>query len=319
MRDRYANQFNLGAPQLFDVRSVLNAPQQQPQQSAVNTPPPNAGMSGNWGLWMTNADRFARWPGYPTAAGQEIPLRRFETKAAAEEYLNSLRETNPRVRTDVEVREIEPERTPVSDINLFHDIPTQANANWEIVRDRGNQVVARFRASDQDNAIGLANTYIRSQGWNIDDYTVQAIEQDASQFREPSDSRGNLTPRGPGPWEIYRLSDGSSVRELAHTNRNAAESEARSALGLRGEAPELYGVRTRQQSQGGNEVGDRYTPTGSGEFTGQWFILDPDNIIIYKFGGIGNSQSDANRHAMNWLTRNPRQMVDGVTVVPEMG
>ncbi len=69
----------------------------------------------------------------------------------------------------------------------------------------------------------------------------------------------------------------------------------------------------------GSEVGQTYNPTGTGSFTGQWLVLDPNNRVIYRFGGVGNSQSDANRIAMAWLQQNPRQMVDGVTVAPEMG
>jgi hypothetical protein len=299
------------------------------------------------------------------------------------------------------------------------------------------------------------------------DIDVREIEPArADQFQEPSSSRGDLTPRGPGPWEIYRLSSNTSVRELSHTNRAAAEQEARSALGLRGEAPELYGVRTRagattpattrteyqifnrntgeayvaimadndqhaierlntfradhpgnfgvrragstddidhtrsatqptnfsqmgsnttgsqrwqifrmsdgrqvgefnadnhaeaerhmertltnagmdpdqydvRQAQaaqpqagdivapglgeipaGSNQVGQTYTPTGRGEFTGQWLVVDANSRILYKFGGIGNSQSDANNVAIRWLQQNPAHMQAGVEVVPEMG
>ena len=121
----------------------------------------------------------------------------------------------------------------------------------------------------------------------------------------------SLMPSGPGPWEIYRISDASSVRELSHTNRAAAESEARSALGLRGEAPELYGVRTRQ----GAEPTQSSMPTQT--WTGQWIIKDAaTGRDLYKFGGIGNSQSDANRHAAQWARDNQRG--GEIDVVPEM-
>jgi hypothetical protein len=59
-------------------------------------------------------------------------------------------------------------------------------------------------------------------------------------------NRNTLAPRGPGPWEVFRISDGSSVAELGQTNRMAAEVEARRVIDQRGEAPELYGVRTQQ-------------------------------------------------------------------------
>ena len=55
------------------------------------------------------------------------------------------------------------------------------------------------------------------------------------------------------------------------------------------------------------------------QFTGEWRVLDPQDREIYRFSGVGNSQSDANRVAMDWLRRNPGAMQAGVTVVPVMG
>lgn len=55
-----------------------------------------------------------------------------------------------------------------------------------------------------------------------------------------------------------------------------------------------------------------------GDFTGTWLVKDANDRIIHRISGIGNVQSDANRHAMNWLRQNPDQMQDGVTVVPEL-
>jgi Putative amidoligase enzyme len=213
-------------------------------QSSVNTPPASGeGMSGNWGLWLTNAERFAKWVGTED-------LRRFTTRAAAEQYLVDLRQSNPMVRGDIEVREIE---------------PTQAD-----------------------------------------------------QFQEPNANRGDLTPHGPGPWEIYRISDGSSVRHLDHTNRMAAEQEARTALGLRAEAPELYGVRTRQQA----DTTPARTATVPGQaqqrFTGHWDVKIGDEVV---FRVQAETQSEANQKARAWiLQRSPefiRQHEGGeVTVTP---
>jgi hypothetical protein len=87
-----------------------------------------------------------------------------------------------------------------------------------------------------------------------------------------------------------------------------AGQEARMALGMRGEAPELYGVRTRQAQQ-----------PASGAFTGEWKIVDANDREIHRFGGVGNAQADANRVAMNWLRQNPRHMQSGVQVLPVMG
>jgi hypothetical protein len=120
------------------------------------------------------------------------------------------------------------------------------------------------------------------------------------------------------------------------TDRQTAEAEARAWIQRIGLDPAEFVVRTRETAgntdaaQGGiintatepttgSEVGQTYSPSGTGSFTGQWLVLNPNNQVIYRFGGIGNAQSDANRYAMDWLTQNPREMVDGVTVVPEMG
>jgi hypothetical protein len=39
---------------------------------------------------------------------------------------------------------------------------------------------------------------------------------------------------------------------------------------------------------------------------------------LYKFGGVGNSQNDANRRAIQWLTQNGYGSGSEVEVVPEM-
>jgi len=61
-------------------------------------------------------------------------------------------------------------------------------------------------------------------------------------------------------------------------------------------------------------------PAG-GEFTGNWLIRAEDGTVLHRFGGIGNSQADANRTAQAWAQRNPdvmRQHPGGVDVAPEM-
>jgi hypothetical protein len=144
-------------------------------------------------------------------------------------------------------------------------------------------------------------------------------------------NRNTLMPTGPGPWEVFRISDGSSVAELGQTNRMSAEVEARGVIDQRREAPDLYGVRTRADAdaaQGGtvDVATDRAAPqtlTRPGQpqqtFTGEWKVVDSQGRIIYSFSGVGNNQGDANRVAMDWLRRNPRHMQAGVEVLPIMG
>jgi hypothetical protein len=61
------------------------------------------------------------------------------------------------------------------------------------------------------------------------------------------------------------------------------------------------------------------TPRNSGgEWTGQWLILNAADNEVHRFGGIGNSQGDANRVATQWLRSQGLTNLSGFDVVPEM-
>jgi len=259
---------------------------------------------GNWGIWINANDRFANRAG-SYARGETPPLYRFPSREAAEQWIEQQRAERPNMRTDIEVREIEPARQPVGDINLFPEIEPIPGSTLDLQRQRADQA---------------------------------------------SNARSNLIPHGPGPWELASMANNQVYFNPTSTDRQTAETEARTWIQQMGLDPAEFVVRTRETAsnrnaaqvddwsqdferrmqQGGtintatepttgSEVGQTYNPSGTGSFTGQWLILNPTNQVIYRFGGIGNSQSDANRHAMNWLTQNTREMVDGVTVVPEIG
>jgi hypothetical protein len=206
----------------------------------------------------------------------------------------------------------------------------------------GNAGPRRF--SDQSGAEAWIQDYNTRHSGNDLELDAREIEPAAA----PA-NRNTLAPTGPGPWEVFRRSDGRSVAELGTSNRMAAEVEARSVIDQRREAPELYGVRTVSTPVPGSTLdlarqraASQYTSTpipgvqdveldiplaprtltrpGQGQqtFTGNWLILDPEGREIHRFGGIGNVQSDANRVAINWLRARPGTMQAGVTVVPEM-
>jgi hypothetical protein len=191
----------------------------------------------------------------------------------------------------------------------------------------GNAGPRRF--SDQSGAEAWIQDYNTRHSGNDLELNAREIEPAA-----PPVNRNTLMPTGPGPWEVFRRSDGSRVAELANTNRMGAETEARRVIDQRRESPDLYGVRTASQSQytstpipGVQDVEldiplapQTLTRPGQGQqtFTGNWLVLDPDGQEIHRFSGVGNVQSDANRVAMNWMRSNPGRMQAGVTVVPEM-
>jgi hypothetical protein len=360
-----------------DAEQTLGQPGAPAQPAADN--------QGNWGIWMTSADRFARQPGQL----DNNVLRRFPSQAAAMAFLERTREENPNMRTDIEVREIPAEPSVpqggntgpwgvwvpsldryatignagprrfesetdaqawIQDYNTRHsgndlelvarEVAAAQPQEYEVFdRDTGATVDTFTASNDQEVARGI-NNYRTMGPHNLTPEQAQqryGLRRAGStpiarqpQFQEPNAARGDLNPRGPGPWEIYRLSDNSSVRNLTHTDRQMAGQEARMALGMRGEAPELYAVRTRQPdaAQGGivDVAGEQpaapRTLTRPGQaqqqWTGEWLVLDPNGRELHRFSGIGNVQADANRHAVNWLRAHPGAMQAGVTVVPEM-
>ena len=184
-REQYPSRFR----NIVDVSLHSVAATQQPAAQPAQT-------QGNWGIWVNGNNRFANLPGW-YARGAGVPLYRFPSREAAEQWIEQQRASRPTMRTDIEVREIEPTREPVSDINLFPEIE----------------------------------------------------------------------PTAPVP--------GST-----------ADIQQRRA---------------------------------QGEFTGAWRVVDPQGNEIYRFSGVGNSQSDANRVAIQWLRDHPEHMQSGAEVLPIMG
>jgi hypothetical protein len=296
----------------FDGNYTVVPSDDTPADAAASTQTPavpQGGNTGDWGVWVPTLNHFVTIG----SAGQ----RRFDTEADAQAWIQDYNTRHPNNDLELIAREVavQPQEYEVFD------------------RDTGATVDTFGAFTDAEVARGIDN--YRTMGPH--NLTPQQAQQRYGlrragstpiarqpQFQEPDASRGNLTPRGPGPWEIYRISDGSMVRVLDQTNRQGAETEARTALGLRGEAPELYAVRTRQSdaAQGGvvDVAGEQpAAPQAQQEWTGEWKIVDANDREIHRFGGVGNVQADDNRIAIDWLRQNPRHMQSGVQVLPVMG
>ena len=256
------------------------------------TPQPAAQPNqGNWGIWIINADRFAREPGeYP--AGQEVPLRRFPSREAAEQFLTQTRAENPRMRTDIEVREIEHAAQPQAPMGGQNYPRSAQTPESEPPR------YEMYRISD--------GRTVEANGMPIQ--FVALTPEDAERKLRIYTASHNL-----GAPELFAV---RSVLQVPQTTGQQASDNWSADFERRMQGGT---INTANEPATGSQVGQTYNPSGTGSFTGQWLILNPNNQVIYRFGGIGNAQSDANRIAMNWLTQNPREMVDGVTVVPEMG
>ena len=326
--------------------------------------------NGNWGLWLTGVRQFSQEPGeYP--AGQEVPLRRFPSREAAEQWIEQTRAQRPTLRRDIEVREIEPsvqntgsttsgewgvwvpsldryatignagprrfenkaaaqawiedynQRQPGNDLELQATKITNTFRAFDV--GSGN-TVGTFQASGPEGSqsanvafsqymqsIGRTNTAGFSYRGYREEEPLPNIfpdipQQPAAADRGAQNNSGDLTPQGSPPWGIYNRNTGGLIRAIDSTHRDDAEQEARRALGFRAENPEDYEVRSRAEPPA----------AASGEFTGEWKIVDANGQEIHRFGGVGNVQSDANATAIRWLQQNPSHMQAGVEVVPVM-
>jgi hypothetical protein len=111
-------------------------------------------------------------------------------------------------------------------------------------------------------------------------------------------------------YHIYsRATDNPVIGFMAADDDEALERLRRYRL----EHPDAgdVGVRT-----GGESMRTQTTPQG--EWTGHWIVKDAQGQELTRFHGIGNNQQDANRHAIQWLTRNGYSSGTEVEVVPEM-
>lgn len=219
-----AEEWGVPVEQLAIAKVTVLRPYEPPEVKPAAEP-----RTGNWGIWINNADRFANRPG-EYLRSETPPLIRFPTRAAAEQWIEQQRAERPNMRTDIEVREIEPSQ-PIPGSTL--DLQRQRADPYRYVPIPG--------VTDIELDIPLAQQSTdAAQGGTVDVATDQAPR--------------TLTRPGQG-----------------------------------------------QQT-----------------FTGTWLVLDPQDREIYRFSGVGNSQSDANRVAMNWMRQHPGAMQAGVTVVPEM-
>lgn len=239
------------------------------QQSAPQT--------GNWGIWMANADRFARQTG--TGDPGPASLRRFPSREAAEEFLTHTRAENPRMRTDVEVREIPADYQMPGSATAQEPQGVDTRVDYELYNRTTGAVIDTFQARNDDEATT-----------RLDDYREHG---DHGQARHIATQMFGVR-RGPGVTNTAPQPAG---------NTDAAQG---GLVDVAGEQP-VAAPQTLTRPGQGQQV-----------FTGYWKVLDPDGEEVYRFNGVGNSQADANRVAADWM-RNNGNYNAGFDVIPVMG
>jgi hypothetical protein len=219
--------------------------------------------------------------------------------------------------------------------SAYTAIPSSGNQKYEIQRTANDEIVGTFNAASDGDANAVARQWLADNGLQRVDFRLnRATGQERAEQRT-----------GASNYKIYQISDGRTVGTFYAADQTQADSAFTDWL----MSPEAGGrddfryapIDTPIQGPAANttrprpdiidiepDVAQNFVPgstqdiqqrrAAGGEFTGAWRVLDPQDREIYRFSGVGNNQSDANRVAMNWLRQNPGRMQAGVTVVPIM-
>jgi len=159
----------------------------------------------------------------------------------------------------------------------------------------------RTQASSEEAAIRSVQQALEAQGREARDFSAMPADTPQRSTAEPSGQRRE--------YQIYsRATNNPVIGFMADSDEEAMQRLERYRL----EHPGFeVGVRTGGESM-------RTPAQPQGEWTGHWIVKDAEGRELTRFHGIGNSQADANRHAIQWLTRNGYGSGTEVEVVPEM-
>jgi hypothetical protein len=265
---------------------------------------------GNWGIWIDGNNRFANQPG-SYARGADVPLMRFPSREAAEQWIKQQRAERPNLRTDIEVREIAPRLLPGSTLDLQRQRAAAAQqpesdpTRYEMYRiSDGRNVMANnmpieFHALTPEDAERKLRIYAAAHNLGAPElFAVRNVLQPVSNI--------NLFPE----IEPAQQTGDNWSADFERRMQNPAPVEPRTE----------FGTGTADQQAGGivDVAGEQPAAQTGGQFTGEWKVVDPNGREIYRFSGVGNSQSDANNVAIRWLQQNPRHLQGGVEVLPVM-
>lgn len=284
----------------------------RPYEEKPEAQQPAQQQEGNWGIWITSSNRFVRAPGQI----DNSVLRRFPSREAAEQFLAQTRAERPDMRNDIEVREIEPTAQEPQGVD--------SRVPYELYNRTTGEVIQTYQFSNDEMAMNALDGYREGPGSsNPEAYGIRR----GPGVSNAQTTTNNLRPTGPGPWELASVNNNQVYFNPEHTNRNAAETEARTWIQRMGLDPAEFVVRTREGVPQAPIPGStldlqrqRAAQQGQQVFTGEWKVVDDSGQELHRFGGIGNVQSDANRVAAQWIQRNPTVVYSGgISVLPVMG
>ena len=160
-------------------------------------------------------------------------------------------------------------------------IPSSGNQKYQIQRIANDEIVGTFNADSDTDANAVARQWMADNGLQRVDFRLN---------RATGQERAELSTAAPTP-----------VPGIIDIEPDVEQNF------VPGSTLDLQ--RQRQQAA---------QQSAAGTFRGTWAIKDSQGNTLHTFGGIGNSQADANRVAAGWLARAGYQDGLEVAVVPVM-
>ena len=129
--------------------------------------------------------------------------------------------------------------------------------------------------------------------------TTQRMRKGKAVELEPAEKKQATSDNGVPQWEIYDRDTGHVLHMFTDHESSAVPTMLNWLRSIGAEDPSTYAERFGVRAK---EVPTHRTAQQSGgEFTGRWKIVSGrTGETLHTFGGIGNSQSDANRTAAQW-------------------
>jgi hypothetical protein len=214
-----------------------------------------------------------------------------------------------------------------------------SSQRWVIARSQAEAVekaVQQDRMFDSPETRARIATDLEKQQWQLDQQARALRQRDSDQ--DAADIRARLGAPQPaggastGEWSVRdragalvtTLRPPEAMQSQTGAERYAQNWIARSRPDLDASDITVTQLTTEPEPIPGSTLDiqrqrQQAAQQSQGEFTGRWEIRDAQGRLLNLFGGIGNSQADANRFAAGWLGRNrPDLTGQEVEVVPVM-
>ena len=157
------------------------------------------------------------------------------------------------------------------------------------------------------------------RGQARDMFGIRRVGDSEPILAEPIRATNNEPSGETQDYKLYRTADHSTVYTFQASSLEDARQKAFDWLESQGVDRRGYGLARMDQSAPaqGSTSSIQQQRAIPGTFTGAWKVM-ADGEEVYRFSGVGNQQSDANRVAIQWLRNNGYDQGTEVEVVPIM-